>query len=354
MRAYSIPTTTTIGGNKMNYYNPTEENNMSYSIPAPNFTQVPNIIFDHWMKILTPGEFKVLLCICRKTFGWSKKKDRISLRQISEFTGLGRQSLPKMLNRLCDLGLLKKHKQKTEWGDDAPNEYEINVVDKAPKNPAQTGDSQNPGVGFSEYPQNKDRQNKEKESKPKKAPKRPPDPNLKKHSESQSKIAPCRKSKISSSSAKAADFSSFFNQELNKRYPDRKQPNLKKWEEAVEKTHRIDNRSYQDMYAVLRWALDHDFWKKNILSPEKFRKQYDTLKAQMGFSKENRALTNKKKSIKICRALKDTANRKGIRMEVLNQYVEFITGAHSTSIAYDDKKFDEKFKNLLKKMGLIQ
>ncbi len=93
----------------------------------PNYTQIPNEIFDYWMEKLTPAEFKVLLCICRKTFGWQKRYDCISLKQITSLTGLSKMGIIKNIDRLMELGLITKIKSKSSDGDDAPNVYEINV-----------------------------------------------------------------------------------------------------------------------------------------------------------------------------------------------------------------------------------
>ena len=54
-------------------------------IPAPNYTQIPNAIFELMADKsagLTEKELKVLLAIARKTFGWHKKRDNISLTQL--------------------------------------------------------------------------------------------------------------------------------------------------------------------------------------------------------------------------------------------------------------------------------
>lgn len=96
-------------------------------ITRPNFTQIPNVVFDHWMAILTPAEFKVLLCICRKTFGWHKEKDRISLKQIADLTGLSRQSVINNIENLIAAGLVVKFKKKDSLTGDEPNCYEICV-----------------------------------------------------------------------------------------------------------------------------------------------------------------------------------------------------------------------------------
>src|SRR5918997_1679759 len=49
----------------------------------PNTTQIPNEVFDTLMPHLSGGELKVLLYICRRTFGFRKDNDRISLSQIA-------------------------------------------------------------------------------------------------------------------------------------------------------------------------------------------------------------------------------------------------------------------------------
>lgn len=99
-------------------------------ISPPNYTQIPNAIFDYWMPILSPGEFKVLLAIARKTFGWHKERERISLRQLAELTGLNKRSIKGMVDKLVDHGIVIKIKSTDPFdGSDAPNQYEINVTE---------------------------------------------------------------------------------------------------------------------------------------------------------------------------------------------------------------------------------
>jgi phage replication O-like protein O len=94
----------------------------------PNSAQIPNILFDYWMAKLTPAEFKVLMAIARKTYGWNKSRDRISLKQITKLTGLHRSGVIKSLDELVERGLILKFKNKDEFdGGDLPNEYEINT-----------------------------------------------------------------------------------------------------------------------------------------------------------------------------------------------------------------------------------
>ena len=73
-----------------------------------NYTSIPNIIFDYWMPKLTPGEFNILMCICRKTFGANKKESKISIKEIQKVTGLSKSGIIKMVAHLVDLRLVKK------------------------------------------------------------------------------------------------------------------------------------------------------------------------------------------------------------------------------------------------------
>ena len=57
---------------------------------------------------LSGQEWQVLWVILRKTWGWNKKKDRISLSQIAGFTSMNRSGVVRILNKLIKRGVLKK------------------------------------------------------------------------------------------------------------------------------------------------------------------------------------------------------------------------------------------------------
>lgn len=75
---------------------------------APNHTQTPNELFDHWLPKLREAELKVILVFIRKTLGWHKKRDRISLSQLEKLTGLKRSNITKAIMSLQAKGLIKK------------------------------------------------------------------------------------------------------------------------------------------------------------------------------------------------------------------------------------------------------
>lgn len=94
-------------------------------IYAPNYTQTPNVIFDYWMKILSPAEYKVISFICRKTFGYHKIRDKISFNQIVNATGLCRRTVIYAIQTLIDHGLIKKEVSQDETDKNEINIYEI-------------------------------------------------------------------------------------------------------------------------------------------------------------------------------------------------------------------------------------
>ena len=57
---------------------------------SPNHTQVPNDLFDSILCDIGYAELKVTLAAIRKTLGWQKRSDKISLSQMEKMTGLSR------------------------------------------------------------------------------------------------------------------------------------------------------------------------------------------------------------------------------------------------------------------------
>jgi hypothetical protein len=63
--------------------------------------------------------------------------------------------------------------------------------------------------------------------------------------------------------------------------PDHKQPNLDRWAQDMDRAIRLDHRTPQQLEAIIRFAQDHDFWHRNILSGEKVRAKFDRLVLDM-------------------------------------------------------------------------
>ena len=87
---------------------------------------------------------------------------------------------------------------------------------------------------------------------------------------------------MSKTSAEAAEIAENLHEMINKRLPNRAnkkrtQAQMQKDAETIEKIHRLDGYTYEEINAVMKWSQEDDFWSQNILSTAKFRKQFDKL-----------------------------------------------------------------------------
>lgn len=105
----------------------------------PNSTQIPNIISDFVEPQIPDGEARCLRYICRRTFGFHKKEDRISLSQFTEGittkdgkkldygAGVSRPTAIKALNNLEAAGAIFRIR------DSKGNFYKVNLEMDAEK-----------------------------------------------------------------------------------------------------------------------------------------------------------------------------------------------------------------------------
>jgi phage replication O-like protein O len=71
----------------------------------PNFTAIPNMVLEKLMPGLSKAALKVLLAVARKTYGFHKERDAISLTQLQTLTGLGRAGVVRGINELGSLSI---------------------------------------------------------------------------------------------------------------------------------------------------------------------------------------------------------------------------------------------------------
>jgi len=63
--------------------------------------------------------------------------------------------------------------------------------------------------------------------------------------------------------------------------PKFKSPNLECWYRDADRMLKLDGRQYQDILDVIDWVSKDLFWRANIMSISKLRKQFDILQAKM-------------------------------------------------------------------------
>ena len=107
---------------------------------SPRYTQVPDELFDELMAFLSGAELKVLLYIIRRTFGFKKDSDNISLRQIchgiktregeilDKGTGLSLSTVQIALKGLLEKNCVITARNRSKEKGDEPTTYSLNTL----------------------------------------------------------------------------------------------------------------------------------------------------------------------------------------------------------------------------------
>jgi hypothetical protein len=93
--------------------------------------------------------------------------------------------------------------------------------------------------------------------------------------------SPVQKENKFSSGDPPLDLSEKLQNLILKNNPNFKKKNLQKWAVHVDRMIRLDNRDPGEIYDVITWCQQDDFWSSNILSTSKLRKQFDQLFIKM-------------------------------------------------------------------------
>src|SRR5512135_393009 len=106
---------------------------------SPHYTQVPDELFDTLMVELSGAELKVLLYIIRRTFGFKRDSDTISLsqmlgglkasdgRQLDRRVGLTKKPLLAALRSLQERGVILAKRRTSAARGNEPTSYRLNI-----------------------------------------------------------------------------------------------------------------------------------------------------------------------------------------------------------------------------------
>ncbi len=115
--------------------------NLFRGFRSPTTTPIPDEVFDELLPDLTGAEIKVLLYVCRRTFGFKKESDSISLNQIAtgimtrggrvldRGTGLSKRHVQRALKNLESKNILKVDRRIVEDGVNETNVYALKIID---------------------------------------------------------------------------------------------------------------------------------------------------------------------------------------------------------------------------------
>jgi Bacteriophage replication protein O len=117
---------------------------------VPNSTQVPDTLFDELLSELSGAELKVVLYIIRRTFGFKRQSDTISINQLlfgitkksgealDKGTGLSKPTLLQALKSLTEKNIILPTRQFDEKGGFMPTEYRLNIASTPPESHHET------------------------------------------------------------------------------------------------------------------------------------------------------------------------------------------------------------------------
>lgn len=117
------------------------ENHKFRGFRSPNTTPIPDELFDELMADLSGAELKVLLYICRRTFGFKKESDNISLNQmlrgitkkdntrLDGGVGLSKPTLLRALRTLIQKKIILAEQRVSEEKGNEPTNYRLHLFD---------------------------------------------------------------------------------------------------------------------------------------------------------------------------------------------------------------------------------
>ena len=147
----------------MQKYPPQQITHKGYS--SPNYTPVPDELFDEQLPDLSGSELKVLLYIIRRTFGFKKDSDNISLNQLlngittkegivlDHGTGLTKKTLLEAIKSLVEKNLILTERRRSKEKGDEPTTYRLNIIGETRvNNHTPRGVKNTPGGGVENTP----------------------------------------------------------------------------------------------------------------------------------------------------------------------------------------------------------
>lgn len=233
------------------------------------YTRIANELLDAILRFpFSKRELNIVLAVIRKTYGYNKKADDMTLTQLADLTSMDLANVSRAVASLSAQNVLLKrqgkygyilgiNKKYSTW-----NACQNGNLAKLASDPCQIGKRTLP----------KRQEGLAKTANTKDNPKRQLQKTTTK--ENVGDKSPPRFSEDDMAIAKEI-FSGVL--ELN---PKHKPPNMNKWAECVRLMRERDGRTHAEIRALWAWVHRDGFWMKNILSPDKLREKWDRLVIQ--------------------------------------------------------------------------
>lgn len=191
--------------------------------------------------------------------------------------------------------------------------------------------------------------------------------NIKESSKDDSKkkqTRPKKKQQKTESTPEAYDLCVFLLNHLKKKNPKFKEPNRKAWTQQIQAIMREDNRTVEELMAVIAWTMSQsdDFWPSAITSPTSLRKLFDKAWLRMN----HKSKKQKEKDAEIERLKKAKENQAWAKRLIRDTFfpdrddyirlsdscVQVKEGRGWATIEYLDPNFKEIIKHKLRSWGV--
>jgi len=233
---------------------------------------IANDIAEALARIQLSGyESRILWVILRKTYGWHKKMDFISITQFEKCTKLKRRHVVRSLQRLLERNIITKNGNSfiTKWGLQKDYEKWKETVTNSGNKMAKTQTHQ---------------QSTQTVTKIGNITKNGNDlvTNFGKHKRKERKYNNnVRKLKFSNEHLQLSDFLISLIKQNKPDYVFRGKNYREDWANEIRLMEEKDKRKIERIKEVIEFSQNHPFWKTNILSAGKLREQFDVLEMQM-------------------------------------------------------------------------
>ena len=243
------------------------------------YTRLANALYEELIGAdLTKNQSKVAHAICRKTYGYGKKMDRISDSQLAQITRLPRQKVNKAKNELIAMKVILREGQQIgpnknieEWQIEGCHYSGDNVTALVTKSVTKTVTALSPKQGHTKETITKEKR-KDYSSE-----------NSGESSDQPENALPVVKpdAAIQSGSkwgtAEDLTAAEWMFDMVKTIAPSARKPNFAGWANDIRLMRERDGRNHRDMCVLFRWACQDNFWSGNVLSPAKLRDKWTQL-----------------------------------------------------------------------------
>lgn len=226
-----------------------------------NSFQLPNSVIDELLADLTGAELKCYLYVLRKTKGWNKEEDAISVSQFMKVTGLSNRKVIDACERLVELGLLEQKIGSNKIKVFSVKDYKTSSSEESSlvKKVHSGSEESSLSVVKKVHTQNNNINNTTKNNNT---------------SSSEKNFQTEQKAKKYSFSPDDMRAAEWIFELLKKLNPEFKVKSMDSWANCVRLMRERDGRTHRDICELFQWANQDSFWSLNILSPSSLREKW--------------------------------------------------------------------------------